>query len=248
MACFHLLGNKTWRHSLGHSNGPRPGPCRLIKLEGLVGGSPREEPPTPGKGEQMRNSGTPVACGFLIGLIFMASSPARGQDATRVPSLGEVARRLKAEREKEKEKPVVVFTNDNLPSQGSLGIASVRLEKGVKEEGQAKETRAAQADRSEKHDEKYFRSKAEKIRSRMDFHQRQLAVLKQQLGLARMQYYPDPQKTLEQESTPAFQSDVDKLRAKIASAEKAVADDQKAMDDLQQELRRERGDPGWIRQ
>ena len=154
---------------------------------------------------------------------------------------------MKAQREKEKQKPVAVFTNDNLPSGGSLGIATVSLEKSAKEKAQANGKGIAQAAPSKEHGEKYFRSKVEKIRSRMRFHQRQLAVLKQQLGLARMQYYPDPQKTLEQESTPAFQKDVDKLRAKIANVEKAVTDDQKAMDDLQQELRREGGSPGWIR-
>jgi hypothetical protein len=188
-----------------------------------------------------------VACAFLIGLTFMASSPARGQDSPTVPSLGEIARQLKAEREKEKQKPGAVFTNDNLPQQGSLGIASATLGKGTQEEGQTPKGNSARAKASEEHGEKYFRSKADKIRSQMEFHQRQLAVLKQQLGLSRMQYYPDPQKTLEQESTPAFQTDVDKLRAKITKTEGAVANDQRAMDDLQQELRRENGDPGWIR-
>lgn len=195
----------------------------------------------------MRNCGKHVACVFLVGLIFVISSPARGQNSTTGRSLGEIARQLKAEHEKERQKPIAVFTNDNLPSRGSLGIASVSLKKGKKEKAQDKEQGAAQAAASGEHGEKYFRSKAEKIRSRMEFHKRQLAVLKQQLGLAKMQYYPNPQKTLEQESTPAFQTDVDKLRTKIADAEKAVADDQKAMDDLQQELRREGGDPGWIR-
>ncbi|HET9176976.1 MAG TPA: hypothetical protein VFQ24_01300 [Terriglobia bacterium] len=195
----------------------------------------------------MRNNVKQAACLFLIGLIFVLSSPARGQESTTAPSLGEIARQLKAEREKQEQKPAPVFTNDNLPSRGSLGIASVRLEKGAEEEAQAGKKSATQTAASGEHGEKYFRSKAEKIRSQMELHERQLAVLKQQLGLARVQYYPDPQKTLDQESTPAFQADVDKLRAKIANAEQAVADDQKAMDDLQQELRRERGDPGWIR-
>lgn len=188
-----------------------------------------------------------MACAFLIGLIFMASSPARGQESPTVPSLGEIARQLKAEREKEKQKPVAVFTNDTLPRQDSLGIASATLEKGVQEKEQTNNYKVIQATTSEAHGEKYFRSKADKIRSHLEFHQRQLSVLKQQLGLSRMQYYPDPQITLEQESSPAFQTDVDKLRAKVTKAEEAVADDQRAMDDLQQELRRENGDPGWIR-
>lgn len=197
----------------------------------------------------MRNSREHVACGFLIGLILLASTPARGQESATVPSLGEVARQLKAKREKEKQKPVAVYTNNNLPSRSSLGMGSVKMEEGEqKEEKRVGGEQASAGEASEKHGEKYFRSRAEKLRSRMEFHQRQLAVLKQELGLARVQYYPNPQKTLEQESTPAFQADVDKLRAKIAQAEKEVADDQKAMDDLQQELRRAGGNPGWIRQ
>lgn len=195
----------------------------------------------------MRNSRTVVACAFLIGLTFMASSPARGQDSPTVPSLGEIARQLKAEREKEKQKPVAVFTNDNLPRKNSLGMISATLEKGAQEKGQTQENGAAQASVAGQHGGKYFRSKADNIRSQMEFHQRQLEVLKQQLGLAKMQYYPNPQKTLEQESSPAFQTDVDKLRGKITKAEEAVAEDRKAMDDLEQELRRENGDPGWIR-
>ena len=195
----------------------------------------------------MKDGGWYVACIFLIGLMFLASPLACGQQSTTVPSLGEVARQLKAERNKEQQKPVAVFTNDNLPSQGSLGIASVKLEQSGNQKGRTKGKSGTAATSSREHGKRYFWSKAEKIRSQMEFHKRQLAVLKQQLGLTRMQYYPNPQKTLEQESTPAFQTDVGKLRARISKAEKAVADDQKAMDDLQQELRQERGDPGWIR-
>jgi hypothetical protein len=195
----------------------------------------------------MRNTGKYVICSSLIGLMLLAGAPASGQESGTARSLGEIARQLKAERDKEKQKPVAIYTNDNLPTEGSLGIAALKLEEGAQKKEQAAGKNAPAATGPEEHGKKYFRAMADKIRSRMEFHQRQLAVLQQQLGLARMQYYPNPQKTLEQESTPAFQTDVNKLRSKITNAEKAVADDQKAMDDLQVELRREGGDPGWIR-
>jgi hypothetical protein len=235
--------------SLNTFNGLQTLSCRLIKLrrDANVGGSTREGPPTLGCGERMKNSGKHVACMLLTGLIFLAGPLACGQESTTVPSLGEVARRLKAERERQKQKPVAVFTNGNLPSRVSLGIASVNLEKGTKEKAQTNGKGSAETTASRDHGENYFRSKANRLRSQMEFHRRQLAVLKQQMGIARMQYYPNPQKTLEQESSPAFQKDIDKLRARIAKAEKAVANDQEAMEDLQQELRQERGDPGWIR-
>lgn len=177
-------------------------------------------------------------------LIIMAAPPAHSQEPETVPSLGEIARKLKAERAQETHKPVATYTNDNLPSRESLGIVTGDLAGQAKAKAPATGKNVAPA---EEHGEKYFRSKLEKVRSQMESHERQLAVLQQQLGLARVQYYPDPQKTLEQESTPAFQTDVDKLRARIADEEKTLADDQKAMDDLQQELRRAGGNPGWIR-
>lgn len=176
--------------------------------------------------------------------MVMAAPPAHSQEPATIPSLGEIARRLKAERAQETHKPVATYTNDNLPSRESLGIVTGDLADQATAKAQAIDKNVAPA---EEHGEKYFRSKVEKVRSQMEFHERQLAGLRQQLGVARMQYYPDPQKTLEQESTPAFQTDVDKLRTRIADEEKALADDQKAMDDLQQELRRAGGDPGWIR-
>jgi hypothetical protein len=195
----------------------------------------------------MRLTGSQAIAAILLGLMISATIPAWSQESNETPSLGEVARRLKAKREKEKQKPVAVYTNDNLPTQGSLGIATFKPTEGAKEKQPSKNAGTVAAGPGDEHDEKYFRSKADKIRARMELHQRQLAVLQQELGLGKMQYYPNPQKTLEQESTPAFQSDVDKLRSKIAETQNEIADDQKAMDDLQQELRREGGDPGWIR-
>jgi hypothetical protein len=193
----------------------------------------------------MRNTSGHAACTLLISLMLMAGAPARGQESETVPSLGKIARKLKCERAKENQKPVPVYTNDNLPSRGSLGIVAVEPEESTK--ANVPSAAGNIPGTAEERGERYFRTQADKIRSQTEFHQRQLAVLKQQMGLARMLYYPDPQKTLEQESSPAFQTDIGKLRAKIADAEKAVADDQRAMEDLQQELRRAGGDPGWTR-
>lgn len=215
----------------------------ISKKRHIRGGSTREEPPTRGGGKSVRIIAAHATCAWLIGLMLMAAPLAHSQEPGTVPSLGEIARQLKTERAKEQQKPVATYTNDNLPSRESLGIAAVDLAGQVKAKAPATDKNIAAAEDGEK----YFRSKAEKLHSQMKFDERQLNALRQQLGLAQTQYYPDPQKTLEQESTPSFQTDIAKLRAKVASTEKALADDQKAMDDLQQELRRAGGDPGWLR-
>jgi len=97
------------------------------------------------------------------------------------------------------------------------------------------------------HDENYYRGQMSKLRDRLDVDQRQLDVLQQKLGQNQMQYYPDPNKGLLQESGPTAMSDIHKLQDQIDKKKADVAADQKAIDDLQDQLRHEGGDPGWLR-
>jgi uncharacterized coiled-coil protein SlyX len=82
------------------------------------------------------------------------------------------------------------------------------------------------------------------LRAQLDLHQRQLNVLQQKLGQSQTQFYADPNKTLQQEYS---RSDITKLNQDIQKKQQEIADDQKAMDDLRDQLRREGGDPGWLR-
>ena len=163
------------------------------------------------------------------------------------PSLGALARHERALRSKEKQRPVPLFTNDDLRAQSVSRPQSDKTAKPTKTEDQSKAAGTPSPSPVDEYGEKYFRSKAEAIRSRLEIHQRQLAALEQQLGLMSTEYYPNPQKTLEEESTPAFHADVNKLRTKIEKTKSQIASDQKAMADLRDELRRKSGDPGWIR-
>ena len=184
---------------------------------------------------------------LVFASLGVPASVAGGQRPYETPSLGALAQQLREERAKEKQKPAHVFTNDDLRAR------SAQQEELTKTPGRAKQVEPSQAASppspapAEENGEKYFRSKAEAIRSRLELHQRQLAVLEQQWGLTSTEYYPNPQKTLEEESTPTFHADLNKLRAKIEDTKRQIADDQKAMEDLREELRRKGGDPGWIR-
>jgi len=185
------------------------------------------------------------------------------------PSLGDLARQQKAQREQAARKPVKEFSNDNLPARPAAGALTVAAGMSVEAEGEGKteeavspegtpsgETGAAEsvkpteAEETEAppaHDETYYREAMRKLRARLAVHQRQLSVLEQKLSQGEMQYYGDPQKTLEQTSTPSFQSDTNKLRDDIAKKKQEIADDEKAIDDLRDQLRREGAPPGWLR-
>ena len=69
-------------------------------------------------------------------------------------------------------------------------------------------------------------------------------MLQQKLGQNQMQYYNDPNKSLLQQYS---RDDINKFTADIDAKKQQVADDEKAIEDLHEQLRREGGDPGWLR-
>ena len=196
----------------------------------------------------------------------VGTSIAPAQNSTSSVPLGELARQLKAARAKSPAKPKV-YTNDNLPTESPKG------EQGAPSPANPSSTIAQEANPGEKpaqgtsgkeagmesrkaglpetsepaHGEKYYRERLAKLQDRLQLDQRELSVLEQKLGQNQMQYYTDPLKGLLQESGPTALSDVHKLQDQVAKKKDDVAADQKAIDDLQEQLRNEGGDPGWLR-
>ena len=101
------------------------------------------------------------------------------------------------------------------------------------------------AEHAKAHDAEYFRSQLSSLQGRLDTDKRELNVLQQKLGQNQMQFYNDPNKSLLQQYS---RDDIDKLTADIDAKKQKVADDEKAIEDLHDQLRREGGDPGWLRQ
>jgi hypothetical protein len=180
--------------------------------------------------------------------------------------LGDLARQLKAQRAKSGEKSKV-YTNDDLAALSPSGehsaaspakASSTTAKEAKSGEKPAKKTsgnevgkepaQASPAETGEEtHGEKYYREHMNKLRERLQVDQRELSVLEQKLGENQMQYYPDPNKGLLQESGPTAYSDIHKLQDQIDKKKTEIAADQEAIDDLQEQLRREGGDAGWLR-
>jgi hypothetical protein len=191
----------------------------------------------------------------------LGASLARAQNSTSSVPLGDLARQLKAQRAKSPGKSKV-YTNDNLPTQSPMseqgapsptsGEEAKPGEKSAQEtsgnEAGTESRKAPSAETSEQaHGEQYYRERMAKLQDRLELDQRELSVLEQKLGQNQMQYYPDPLKGLLQESGPTAMSDIHKLQDEIAKQKDKVAADQKAIDDLQGQLRHEGGDPAWLR-
>jgi hypothetical protein len=199
-------------------------------------------------------------------VLGLGTGIATAQNSTNSVPLGDLARQLKAQRAKS-EKKSKVFTNDDLatlPPSGERSAASPaksssttakEAKPGEKpatktsgNEAGKESAKAPQAETGEQtHGQEYYREHMSKLQDRLQIDQRELSVLEQKLGQNQMQYYPDPNKGLLQESGPTAMSDIHKLQDQIDKKKAEIAADQQAIDDLREQLRREGGDAGWLR-
>ena len=92
--------------------------------------------------------------------------------------------------------------------------------------------------------EQEWRARFAELRRKLARAKDELDVLQQELGIAVVQYYPDPNKTLKESIT--FREE-NKLRAKIAAKKAEIGALQQQISDLEDELRQAGNPPGWSR-
>ena len=180
-----------------------------------------------------------------VGLRAQSQQP-QEQGTTGTPSLGDYARRVRANKAQTAPKPAKVITNDDLPSRPPDLGATTAGSASSGATGQTGTTTAIEPTASSSGlDEKYYRKAIADLRAKLETHQRELDVLKQKLSQNAMQYYPDPNKTLNQELT---RGDVTKLTGQVGAKQQEVEADQKAIEDLEDQFRRQGGKPGVLRE
>jgi len=160
-------------------------------------------------------------------------------------SLGDVAR--KTREEKKPAKPVKVFTNDNIPTSGGLSLAAATPAASDKSGGEASASASTSTDTSASSrdkQEKEWRDKFAKLRQKLATDKESLSVMQRELGTLSLQYYPDPNKGMQQQLS---RDDINKKTADIETKKKEIAADQQAIDDAEDDLRKAGGDPGWAR-
>ena len=179
---------------------------------------------------------------WILGLALVclaAGGYAQDQPASSEPSLGDIAKQIKAQKSSKETKPARVMTNDTIAGGEDKPFGAAPAKKPSDENPPQ-----GPANPDKPHDEAYFRSEHGKLQDRLDTHKRELEVLQQKLGQNQEQYYPNPQDSMTQQYT---RKDINKLTDDINAKKQQIDNDQKALDDLRDLLRREGGDPGWLR-
>ncbi len=210
----------------------------------------------------MRKSDWVKVVALVAGLsLATLGSYARGssqQDSSQQTGdpVADAARKARAEKErKDAQKPKKVYTDDDVkpatpekpavqnaaaatPTTGAAentATAGAQKPEGAKENAEEKEN-----PNSEKAWRKRFSEQHEKIAKA----EKELDVLQRELQKSQVQYYNDPQKAMMEQNNRA---EINDKTAKIEAKKKELEQLRQQLDDMESELRRSGGDPGWAR-
>jgi chromosome segregation ATPase len=191
----------------------------------------------------------PVAA--LAGLPLVMGQPQ--QDSSQQSTgdaVADAARKAREQKKKEVAKPKRVYTDDDVNHLTS-GTSTPSTEVGTPEagaEGSAK-TPGAQAAKDggkagepEESPETKWRKRFKEVYTNLARAEKELDVLQREDNKAQTQYYTDPQKALAEQYS---RKEINEKDTKIAAKKKEVDALKQQISDMQDELRKSGGDPGW---
>jgi len=187
---------------------------------------------------------------FLIGLTgFTASAQQDQTPASTGDPVADAARRAREEK-KTAPKPKKVFTEDDLPARPAAGETPAPATSTTSPTSPAPAPVAeplSQDDASGKEDpnsEAHWRKRFAAQRRKIAVAEEELSVLQREAEKADVQYYSDPQKALNEQFS---RNEINAKNEKIAAKRKEIAGLKQQLSDLEDEVRRSGGDPGWAR-
>jgi chromosome segregation ATPase len=182
----------------------------------------------------------------LAGLPLAAQQQDSPQQSTG-DAVADAARKAREQKKKEAAKPKRVYTDDDVNHLTS-GAPTPSTEAAGTPEGSAK-TPGAQAAKDagktgepEESPETKWRKRFKEVYANLARAEKELEVLQREGSKAETQYYTDPQKALAEQYS---RKDINEKDTKIAAKKKEVEQLKQQISDMQDELRKSGGDPGW---
>jgi chromosome segregation ATPase len=182
-----------------------------------------------------------ILCGCVdLAVHAQQSTPAQQAD----DDVAAAARKAKAQKQSAP-KPKKIVTNDDLPSVSqSSAVPSSKTEGAASAAptDQAADKLAVPGD--DKNSEAYWRKRFAKANDKLAQAEKELDLLQRELSKDQVQYYNDPQKALMQQNS---RQDINDKTAKIDAKKKEIESLKQQLSDMEEELRKTGGDPGWAR-
>jgi predicted RNase H-like nuclease (RuvC/YqgF family) len=169
---------------------------------------------------------------------------AQAQGSSQQPSSDPVADAARKAREDKKTapKPKKVFTDDDVKPANSPASSSPSGTAATAAVGAQKESDAGQP--ADANGETAWRKRFKDQHDKIDKAEKELDLLQREEEKAQVQYYSDPQKALTEQNT---RKDINDKQAKIDAKKLEIAQLKQGLDDLEDQLRKSGGDPGWAR-
>jgi chromosome segregation ATPase len=186
-----------------------------------------------------------LSAALALSAVAFTSVPARAQDSSQSGDpIADAARRSR-EAKQNAAKPKKVYTDDDIsrrkpaPSPTDANAASPNAATTA-----APANAAAPGDEDAKNEalwRKSFKDQREKITRA----EKELDILQRESQKKEIQYYPDPQKAMNEQYT---RKDVNETLAKIEAKRQEIAQLKQGLSDLEDALRKAGGNPGWSRE
>jgi len=175
---------------------------------------------------------------------------AQQQGSEQQPSGDPVADAARKAREQQKKeaKPKKVYTEDDLNRGKSSASDQSASSTGQQAAGGAADNTQAAATGAENatpNDEKRWRKRFQDLRDKIAQSEKELDLLQRELNKSQVQYYPDPQKALMEQNQ---RKEINEKTSKIDAKRKEIEQLKQSFSDLEDELRKSGGDPGWSRE
>jgi hypothetical protein len=201
----------------------------------------------------------PVAALCMAGLAAEARPQDPGQQTG--DAVADAARKAR-ESKKEAPKPKKVYTDDDVkrsapepaaaPATAPVNATGTTAAQATGEAAKTGETGkpgdASKTEEGKKPEDpngeaawrKRFQAQHEKIAKA----EKELDILNREQEKAQVEYYPDPQKAMTQQNT---RGDINEINAKIDAKKKELEQLRQGLSDMEDQLRKSGGDPGWAR-
>ena len=203
------------------------------------------------------------ASGFaLLASLLCISAGAQQQSSQQSGSGDPVAdaARKTQQQKKDAPKPKRVYTDDDISTKKSdisvVGTppdatGATTQQQNTADQAKAADTSAAgqatpvgDKDKEDPNSESAWRKRFGKLREKIATAEQELDILQREENKGSVQYYSDPTKAMNEQYS---RDEINKKNAKIEAKKKQVAALKQQWDDLEDQLRKAHGDPGWAR-
>ncbi len=184
-----------------------------------------------------------IVAGLSLAALPVLAQQQEGQQQSGDP-VADAARRSR-EQKKAAPKPKKVYTDDDIKPAAASSEAGAATGAGGAQAAPDNGQGATAGTGTGKDDaETTWRKRFADQRNKIAAAEKELDILQRESEKAQVQYYNDPQKALMEQNT---RKDINEKNAKIEQKKQEIASLKQQLSDMEDELRKSGGDPGWAR-